>query len=790
METKQQLDPIHTEEGSFRLLVEKIVDYAIYMLDSRGTILSWNAGAQRSKGYEAAEIIGRHFSCFYVEEDRAAGLPERALRMAASEGKFEQEGWRVRKDGTRMWAHVVIDPIHGLDGEIVGFAKVTRDISDRKAAEESLRQSERQFRLLVQSVTDYAFYMLDPDGRVSSWNVGAQRIKGYQPDEIIGRHFSCFYTEEDRLAREPEKALQAATAGRYEREGWRVRKDGSRFMANVVIDAMRDDDGSIIGYAKITRDVTDQQQAQLALEKVREALFQSQKMEAMGQLTGGIAHDFNNLLHVIGGNLQLLSRDVFGNERAEQRIQNAMSGVERGAKLASQLLAFGRRQPLAPKVVNVGRLIRGMDEILRRSLGEAIEVETIISGGLWNTLVDRANIENALLNLAINARDAMDGRGQLTIEVGNAFLDADYARAHSEVTAGQYVMLAVTDTGSGIPAEIIDKVFDPFFTTKPEGKGTGLGLSMVYGFVKQSGGHIKIYSELGHGTTVKLYLPRSTAVEDAVAFGDEGAVVGGSETILVAEDDDEVREVVVAMLSELGYRVLRAKDAESAMAIVESGAPIDLLFTDVVMPGRLKSTDLARRARQRLPNLQVVFTSGYTENAIVHGGRLDENVELISKPYTREALARKLRNVFAIAAQRKKDLDVEAGDAVGSPESPRQTVLVCEDESLILASTVEMLLSLGHVVLQASNGNAALSTGDQHQIDILLTDVGLPDMSGVVLAKRLRDKIPALKVVFATGRDRVDGMLTGPAIAILSKPYTQKDLDTVLRQLSANDIQP
>ncbi|MDB5654496.1 MAG: signal transduction histidine kinase [Tardiphaga sp.] len=382
------------------------------------------------------------------------------------------------------------------------------------------------------------------------------------------------------------------------------------------------------------------------LRESEATLRQSQKMEAVGQLTGGVAHDFNNLLQVVSGNLQLLGRDIAGNAKAQRRVDNASIAVDRGAKLASQLLAFGRRQALEPKVINVGRLVTGMDEMLRRSLGEAVEIETVVSGGLWNTLIDPAQVENALLNLAINARDAMRDTGKLTIEVGNAYLDDAYARKHDDVAPGQYVVLAVTDTGTGMSPEVMARVFEPFFSTKPEGHGTGLGLSMVYGFVKQSKGHIKIYSEVGQGTTIKLYLPRAEQREDIVAPADDTPIQGGTETVLIAEDDDGVRAVAVDLLTELGYRVLTAHDAASALTVVESGVPIDLLFTDVVMPGPLKSPELARKARELLPDLVVLFTSGYTENAIVHGGRLDAGVELLPKPYTREALALKVRRVL------------------------------------------------------------------------------------------------------------------------------------------------
>ena len=398
-------------------------------------------------------------------------------------------------------------------------------------------------------------------------------------------------------------------------------------------------------------------------EAIEAQLRQAQKMEAVGKLTGGIAHDFNNLLQVIGGNLQLLTRDVAGNIRAEQRVQNAIAGVARGAKLATQLLAFGRKQPLAPKVVNFGRLVRGMDDLLRRALGEGVEIETIVAGGLWNAMVDETQVENAILNLAINARDAMSGHGKLTIEAGNAHLDDRYARGHPDVEPGQYVMIAVTDTGSGIPRDIIDQVFEPFFTTKPLGQGTGLGLSMVYGLVKQSHGHIKVYSEVGEGTTFRIYLPRVRQQEAAASVAWTGPARGGNETILVVEDDDDVRATVVELLSELGYRVLRAKDATSGLAIVESGMPIDLLFTDVVMPGPLQSREMAKRAQERIPGLAVLFTSGYTENSIVHGGRLDNSVEFLSKPYTRDDLAHRVRS----------SLDREDGSKGADEVHDRQT---------------------------------------------------------------------------------------------------------------------
>jgi PAS domain S-box-containing protein len=776
MEISDRFEAAKSSEGRYRLLIEAITDYAIYMLDPAGHVTSWNPGAKRFKGYDADEIIGRHFSTFYTDVERAQNVPALALQEAERTGRFEREGWRVRKDGTQFWAHVVIDAIRSPEGGLVGFAKITRDLTERRAAEAKLRESEEQFRLLVQGVTDYAIYLLDVDGNVASWNAGARHIKGYAPEEIIGRHFSNFYTEADRAAGLPQIGLQtAAREGRWEHEGQRVRKDGTPFWAHVVIDAIRDDDGKLVGFAKVTRDITERREAEAALHAAQATVIRSQKLEAIGQLTGGIAHDFNNLLQVISGNLQLLSKDIAGNPRAETRVQSALAGVARGSKLASQLLAFARRQPLEPRVVNVGRLIKGMDEMLRRALGGEIEVETVIAGGLWNSLLDPDQLENAILNLAINARDAMNGDGRLTIEASNAFLDDEYVRQQEDLTAGQYVMIAVTDTGIGIPPDILERVYEPFFTTKAEDKGTGLGLAMVYGFLKQSGGHVKIYSEVGSGTTVKLYFKREVASEDTLVGIPSGEVAGGHETVLVVEDDDEVREVAVSMLSELGYRVVKARDAAGALVIVDSGIPIDLIFTDVMMPGTLRSPELARKAKERLPNVAVLFTSGYTQNAIVHGGRLDPGVELLAKPYTREALARKVRHVLANHAQRRVA-------ALGSRRPAIEdglktaTVLLVEDDELVRSATTEMLSDFGCQVREAGTAQEALKVLDEVAVTILLTDVGLPGVSGLQLAKDARARRPDLCLVLATGDSGV-----GPEAALLDavlvvKPYTSESL--------------
>ncbi len=501
--------------------------------------------------------------------------------------------------------------------------------------------------------------------------------------------------------------------------------------------------------------------------KAEARLVQAQKMEAVGKLTGGIAHDFNNLLQVVAGNLQLLAKEIVGNERAERRAANAMAGVARGAKLASQLLAFGRRQALEPKVINVTRLVRGMDDMLRRAIGNGIEVETICADGLWNTFIDPVQVESALLNLAINARDAMQGSGKLTIAVGNVHLDDAYATAHDDVTAGQYVQLAVTDTGCGMPPDVITRAFDPFFTTKPEGQGSGLGLSMVYGFVKQSGGHVKIQSEPGDGTTISLYLPRALQAEDQTSVRDADPVHGGTETILVVEDDEEVRAIVADMLADLGYRVLEAHDATEALRVVESGEPIDLLFTDVVMPGPLKPPELARKARERIPGLPVLFTSGYSENSIVHGGRLDPGVELLTKPYPREALARKVRRVLGAWTTPREPLE-----PAGAPRGA--SVLVVETDELIRLSTADLLADAGHPVRAAANVRDALAMLRDAPADVLLTTIDLPGASGLELARLARDLLPGIAVVFAASD--IDVARADPGAVLLAKPYGADEL--------------
>jgi PAS domain S-box-containing protein len=512
---------------------------------------------------------------------------------------------------------------------------------------------DEQFRLLVEGVTDYAIYMIDTQGRVSSWNPGAERIKGYSAEEIIGESYARFFTEEDRKAGVPQRILEAAARdGRFETEAWRVRKDGTRFYVNALLTALHDNTGRLIGFVKVTQDVTERLKQQQALEQARAALAQSQKIEALGQLTGGVAHDFNNILHVIGNAIAAIRNGMQANDANSvsslKYLEMAKRNVERGSSITSRLLAFSRQQPLDPKPVDANKLLQNMRDLVRQAVGESVAVETVFSSGLWTVLADVNQLETAILNLILNSRDAMERSGKLTLETANALLDETYAAAHQEVKGGQYVMIAVSDTGKGMAKNVVDRAFEPFFTTKSPGEGTGLGLSQVFGFVKQSGGHVKIYSELGQGTTVKLYLPRLRSAEatDFAEAVEATPAHARNETILLVEDHEDTRISTADMLRALGYSVAEAADGASALRALEQLGQIDLLFTDVGLPGDLNGRQLADEAVRRQPGLRVLYTTGYARNAIIHHGRLDSGVQLLPKPFTQPELARRVRHAL------------------------------------------------------------------------------------------------------------------------------------------------
>jgi PAS domain S-box-containing protein len=636
MEHGDRLEASRTDEGRYRLLVDAITDYAIYMLDPAGYITSWNSGAERFKGYTAPEIIGHHFSKFYTEEDKAAGLPELALRTAAEDGRFEREGWRIRKDGGRFWAHEVIDPIRGDDGKLIGFAKITRDLSERREREAALLRSEEQFRLLVQSVTDYAIYMLDREGRVTNWNAGAQRIKGYKPEEIIGRHFSTFYTEEDRAAGLPQRGLATALReGRWEKEGVRVRKDGTRFWAHVIIDPIRNDSGEVIGFAKVTRDITERKEAQRQLDEAREALFQAQKMDAIGQLTGGVAHDFNNLLMAVLGSLELVRKRLPYDPRITPLLENAIQGAERGAGLTQRMLAFARKQELKLEPVDVPRLVRGMLAFLQRTIGPSVRIEMRFAPELPPAMTDANQLETALLNLAVNARDAMPGGGVITISAARETAGP----APGGMAAGDYVRLCVTDTGEGMDEETLARASEPFFTTKGVGKGTGLGLSMVHGLAAQSGGRLDLKSRKGEGATVELWLPIAAEAKASERRGAarpvRSAPAGRPLSILVVDDDSLVLMNTAALLEDLGHHVFQASSAREALTTLDDAPELDLVITDQAMP-QTSGLQLSEEIARLRPGLPVIIATGYAEMPP------DANPKLprLAKPFTQGELAK------------------------------------------------------------------------------------------------------------------------------------------------------
>ncbi|MBB4576500.1 PAS domain-containing sensor histidine kinase [Rhizobium lentis] len=628
-----------SEEGRFRLLVDAITDYAIYMLSPEGIVTSWNTGAQRFKGYKPSEILGEHFSRFYVEEDCAAGIPERALATALEQGRFEGEGWRQRKDGSRFWAHVVIDPIRRPSGELIGFAKITRDLTERRAAENAIRQSEEQFRRLVQGVSDYAIYMLDPNGNVSSWNFGAERIKGYRPDEIIGRHFSTFYTPEDRAAGLPETALRIARAeGRFEREGWRVRKDGTRFWASIVVDVIRGDDGDVLGFAKITRDITEKMETQRALEQAREELFQSQKMEAIGQLTGGIAHDFNNLLMAVLGSLEILKKRMPQDLSLTSLVDNAMQGAQRGAALTQRMLAFSRRQELHMEPLDVSGLVRGMMDILSRSLGPLTTIETSFPVRLPTILTDPAQLEMAILNLVVNARDAMPSGGRIVLRAS----EESIAAGKGPLSAGRYVRIAIIDEGEGMDTKTLEQAVTPFFTTKGVGKGTGLGLSMVQGLASQSGGRLILKSRPGEGTTAELWFPIAAVEQRVVATADVPQPDSDAQRrlrIVAVDDDGLVLMNTTLMLEDLGHTVFEAMAGPEALDILRK-EPVDLVICDHAMP-RMTGAQLAEAIRSEWPEMPIILATGYAELPDGVGA----NLPRLGKPFSQAQLAEAISRV-------------------------------------------------------------------------------------------------------------------------------------------------
>jgi len=614
---------LYESERNFRLLVEGITDYAIYLLDPEGHVTNWNKGAERIKGYKANEIVGKHFSAFYTPEERALDLPRRALEIARKEKHFIAEGWRVRKDGTRFFASVVIDPIYEKR-KLVGFAKITRDITERQISLSELSKSESQFKTLVEGVTDYALYMLDPTGIVSNWNAGGVRIKGYSADEIVGQHFSRFYTPADQAAGRPARALKTAReTGHYEEEGWRVRKDGSFFWASVVIDSIYNDAGQLLGFAKITRDISERKEAQEKLMAMQRQLAESQKFDALGQLTGGIAHDFNNLLMIISGSIHMIRKEVTG-EKAVKALQSIEGASQRAASLTRQLLTFARRQSVQPQSIALSERVGVLRDMLKSGLGSTVSLTFDVADDIWNIIVDPNELETALVNLVVNARDAMPEGGSVIVSAKN-------------IPEKAQVAISVEDAGVGIPDDIATKVFDPFFTTKAVGKGTGLGLSQVHGFAHQAGGTVQLRSVLGEGTAITMFLPKASTQP---TVDREQVFLKGSGTVLLVEDNPEVAAASTGLLEQLGYHVRWAADAPAALAELEKDG-IDIVFSDIVMPGKMDGIGLAQTIRKKNPNIPILLVTGYSSSAKDIGSQF----AILHKPFQLHELSRELQKL-------------------------------------------------------------------------------------------------------------------------------------------------
>jgi signal transduction histidine kinase/DNA-binding response OmpR family regulator len=821
------------------------------VVDRNLAIVEVNDGYLKLARHDRDELLGnRYFDLFGGDAQQAEGLKRSFERVFASgepDGpsviRFALPISLVEGDGfVDTLLNVSHYPVRDDAGQVAFVVQVVEDVAAMRetvrqanarteepgvslvAAPEQSRSSEsdrtRLLRLFDQSLS-FTVFMREPEHIVELANPAYRKMVG-EEDDLRDRRYGSGHRSDPPV---PIKLLDAV----YEsgvpiiEHGLPLRvPDHNHRMhtiyVDVVIQQIVDAAGKVLGVfmqgndvtmAKATQDELSAYRMRLeemvaertrALERsenerrnAEAALHRAQRLEAVGKLTGGVAHDFNNVLQIIRGNLQLMQRQAEDGGELTSRIAAALDGVDRGAKLASQLLAFGRRQPLEPIVVNLAQVVRRMEDLLRRALGESIVVTTHFDPELWNTLVDVPRLENVILNIAINARDAMDHRGNLTMELKNTTVSEHEAAHRDGLVAGDYVTLSIADDGSGMSPEVQRRAFEPFFTTKPEGEGTGLGLSMVYGFMKQSGGHVSLFSEEGKGTSLCLYLQRSEDLLSEAAVAPASVTVrGNGETILVVEDDEAVRLTVLETLVELGYRVLRAADGQTALTIIRSGVPIDLLFTDVIMPGPVASTEMVRQARLLLPQMQVLFTSGFTRDAIVDRDRLKAGVNLLSKPYAREELARRLRQLLDDNGANNPSNDIEptptpkdqmiVSTPVDAEQPPLRRVLLVEDSEEVRETTIEFINEVGFDVVAVESAEEALERLADASFDIVFTDISLPGMSGIELVKRLREKNPQQRVVIASGYGADLGRQAfGAGVAVLSKPY---DLNTLERTLN------
>ncbi|MBG7617944.1 PAS domain S-box protein [Herbaspirillum sp. AP02] len=840
-------------------------DQGFFSIDREGTVTLCNVAFLQMLGYASEkDVLGRsiHEVILVPEQASPASRTECAVLKAAQEGisaHIDSEEF-LRVDGSSFPVQYQAHPVW-QDGQLQGALCTFIDLTERRRGLQALSWSESRLTAIFNQAS-VCFSELDLKGRYLRVNQALCRMLGRSEEDLLHMTLADV-THPDDVPMNMSLFNRCIEDGRsFTLEKRYLRPDGSTFWVSSDISRIVDGEGRPQAMIAVSTDITERRRAEDALRELNDtleqrvvaeiiertraeaALRQMQKMEAVGQLTGGVAHDFNNVLQIIGGNLQLLQSDPRLDDRSRQRIRTAVGAVDRGAKLSSQLLAFARRQPLQPRSINLERVVQNMDDLLRRAVGENIEISTVITHDLWNSMLDPNQVENLIINTAINARDAMPNGGRLTLQIDNVQLSDPVFLSQADLAAGDYVELQISDNGAGMSPEVRERAFEPFFTTKREGEGTGLGLSMAYGFVKQSKGHISLHSEPGKGTTIRIYFPR--CVEDEVVIDDsrDVQVRGGDETILVVEDDPNLQLTVIDTLSSLGYRVLKADNGERALAILQSGMAVDMMFTDVVMPGSVPVTELARQARQLLPDIEILFTSGYPRDAIVHEGRLDAGVELLSKPYRINQLAQRIRHMLSnrahrielARASRERDLATASAsasatihvlpvaerqhhaDAVEQPlpqeaygtaggfaaggsvgvagsvasqgaSEPAQAVsglrlLVVEDNIDSQQLVCELLETLGHQARGVASGEEAQQALEEQPFDVLFTDVNLPGISGVELAKRALERFPTMSVIFASGYGAMVARNVGFPSHSLPKPYDIDQLQEILMKIA------
>ena len=658
-----------TEERN-RRIIEGVKDHAIFTVDAAGRVADWTPGAQAIFGWSADEIGGEDSAVLFTPEDRAAGVPARELETARLQGCADDERWHVRRDGSRFFANGSVRPLHDAAGAVAGFIKIARDETERRAAEAAIHETGLRYRLAAKATND-AIWDWDLQTNRVDWNEAIQVLFGYAPDQVVPTgDWWAEHIHPDDLSR-VDRDIHAVIdgAGDHWAAEYRFRRaDGGYADVFDRGHVIRGEDGRAVRMIGAMLDLTERKRAEKALRDLNdtleqrvaertadltaahEQLRQAQKMEAVGQLTGGLAHDFNNLLTGISGSLEMMGIRIAQGRMAdvERYVAAAQGAARRAAALTHRLLAFSRRQTLAPKPTDVKQLVAGMEELIRRTVGPAVAVETVHAAGLWPSLIDGSQLENAVLNLCINARDAMPDGGRITVETANRWMDRRTA-AERGLEPGQYISLCVSDTGTGMTPEVIASAFDPFFTTKPIGEGTGLGLSMIYGFAKQSGGSVSIYSEVGQGTMVCVYLPRHQGDVEAgegEAADDVLPRAAAGETVLVVDDEPTVRMLVAEVLTDLGYTAIEAADGAAGLKVVNSDARIDLLVTDVGLPGGMNGRQVAEAARAVRPGLKVLFITGYAENAVLSHGHLDAGMHILTKPFAMDALAGRIRDLI------------------------------------------------------------------------------------------------------------------------------------------------